>query len=205
MNTLMYVKNRALSPTHQRRHTGFTLMELLIAIAILAILTTIALPSFRIALQSNRLVGQTNELVAAFQYARSEALRHATPVRVCPTTDGTSCGGGWNGRWIAICSQDPNCLGTDDSLLRVWPAPSDDFLINVSGGLNGSGQIEFNPEGCLGTDFCSFDPNNQEILVSVTIQDNILDTSLRCIQISPLGRTSVWRPVDSADLANNPC
>lgn len=64
-----------------RKQTGFTLMELMIVIAILGILTAIALPSFQSIIEKRRLVGATDNLFASLQYARSEAIKQNQPIR----------------------------------------------------------------------------------------------------------------------------
>ena len=72
---------------------GFTLLELVITVAVLAIALGIAIPSFQGITNRNRLTGVTNELLAAIQLTRMEAVRRNTRVTFCPTTNGTSCGG----------------------------------------------------------------------------------------------------------------
>ena len=123
------------------RAGGFTLMELLIGIAVLAILTTLAVPPFTQFIQNNRLAAQANDMVAAFQLARSEALKRSVDVRVCASDNGTSCSGDWTDGWIAIA--DPG--GDDEELLRVWPAPEDGFQISSTP--TGISYIEFKPTG----------------------------------------------------------
>lgn len=71
--------------------TGFTLIELMIAISILAIMMVLAVPSFGALINSNRLVGQVNELVASLQLARSEATRRDAQVAVCGSLNGNVC------------------------------------------------------------------------------------------------------------------
>jgi type IV fimbrial biogenesis protein FimT len=149
--------------TNQR---GFTMMELLIAIAILAIVTTAALPSFTQVIQNNRLSSQTNELVTAMQYARSEALKRSLGVTVCSSSDGAECGGDWNEGWIVIA----DLGGTDEEVLRVWGSPGELFEFTPA-----NGTVEFQRTGFadavysvdLDLDYCSGD-NARRISVERT-------------------------------------
>lgn len=72
--------------------TGFTLIELMVTIAVLAVIITLAVPSFRGTIYSNRLTSASNEAAALLQIARSEALRRNQAFVVCPspTPDGTT-------------------------------------------------------------------------------------------------------------------
>lgn len=66
-----------------KRESGFTLIELVVTIAVAAILMAVAIPSFRGTLQNNRMTTQANEFVTAFNMARSEAIRRAQNVIIC--------------------------------------------------------------------------------------------------------------------------
>jgi len=65
--------------------TGFTLVELMVTLAVATILLMIATPSFLSIITNNRLTTQTNEMVTFFSLARSEAVNRRTEVRVVPT------------------------------------------------------------------------------------------------------------------------
>jgi type IV fimbrial biogenesis protein FimT len=90
---------------------GFTLMELIVSITVLGVLTAVAVPSFTNMINRNRLAGQSNELLAAIQYARTEAIRTSTPVTFCGAAgaDAASdddCGEGTQVHWVVIGTTD---------------------------------------------------------------------------------------------------
>ncbi|MFQ5759463.1 MAG: GspH/FimT family pseudopilin [Acidiferrobacterales bacterium] len=91
-----FVKNRVFS--------GFTLIELITTLVIAAILMAMAAPSFTSFIKNNRLVSQTNELLADLAFARSEGVKRAANITVCKSTDGLTCNAGadWNDGWITV-------------------------------------------------------------------------------------------------------
>lgn len=92
---------------------GFTLVELMVTIAIVAILSAIALPSFSNSIRNNRLATTTNEFIAAVSLARSEAVKSNRGARVCASSDGATCGTNWSDGWIVWA--DANNNGTLES------------------------------------------------------------------------------------------
>jgi len=83
---------------------GFTMMELLVAVSIAAVLFAIGVPMFRDAALGSRLSAAANNLLASVQLARSEAIKRNVNVTLCASSDGESCAGagGWEQGWITI-------------------------------------------------------------------------------------------------------
>ena len=96
---------------------GFTLYELLIALAVLSIVLALGVPSFAQFIQNSRTTAQTNERIAALNLARSEALKRGDPVVVVPA------GGDWTAEWqVGLdTNADGDLADDDDELLRVVP------------------------------------------------------------------------------------
>lgn len=81
---------------------GVTLIELLITVAILAILLGIAAPSFNQTIREHRITFHANNLAYGARLARTEAIKRNTEVIMCTSSDGETCSstGGWHQGWI---------------------------------------------------------------------------------------------------------
>ena len=98
---------------------GFTLIELMLTLAVVAILLTMAVPSYRTFVQGNRVASQANTLLTALAYTRSEAVKRATVISICRSSDQNSCGGSWADGWIVFSDVDQDGAldaGTDTLL-----------------------------------------------------------------------------------------
>ncbi|MBT9159981.1 MAG: hypothetical protein DDT26_01254 [Dehalococcoidia bacterium] len=119
----------------------------MVTIAIVAILSAIALPSFSSALQSNGLATTSNEFIATLAFARSEAMRNNRGAVVCPSVDGSVCGGDWHDGWIVW--GDLNADG-----VRQTAPPNEEPVLRRQSALTrqiatGSVRIVFTPRGSV--------------------------------------------------------
>lgn len=98
---------------------AFTLVELIITIAIAAILTAIALPSFREFMVRMTVSANTNELVGALNVARSEAVKRGRPVALIANN------GDWNAGWKVVAGKANGTAGVADGTVADPTSPGD--------------------------------------------------------------------------------
>lgn len=148
---------------------GFTLTELLIVLAIFAILTVAAAPSFIDTIERSRVESVQNDLLRDITYARQEALSRNTLVTVCQSSDGVSCaaGGDWDQGWIIVTETAGGVAGNveaGEEVLRIHSA------IHAQDRLEGSSDfIQFTSTGAVGLPaagtplFLACSPNNSYV------------------------------------------
>lgn len=115
------------------------MVEMIMTVAVGAILLTIGIPSFRYVTNSNRIAAEINGLLGDLQFARSEAIKEGVSVSVCVSSSGTACTGtvNWQNGWIVVSS-------AANTVLRVQPkfSGNDTFVAN-----NAVSTINFNRDG----------------------------------------------------------
>lgn len=114
---------------------GFTLVELMVVVAIASILASIAVPSFRQLIADTRATTASNEVLLALHYARSEATKRNMNVVLCASANASSCSGStnWHTGWIVFVDEngDGNLTGSELLLRAQGPLHSSVTLTNT--------------------------------------------------------------------------
>jgi len=133
------IRRRGGSRAHSH---GFTLIELMVVLVILAVILMIAVPSYRTLTERTRLKSYANEVVASVYLARSEAIKRNAVMTLCASTDGTSCTGGdaWEQGWIVM---DPN-----DTVIKHQQALASGIILFDLSSIN---TMAFQPSGAAST------------------------------------------------------
>lgn len=121
------------------RQGGFTLVELVVTLAIAAILVTLAMPDFSETLRSWRRDSATRALTSSLHLARTESIKSSRKIMVCPSSNGTSCAGGteWRNGWMVFVDDGATDQAFDagERILQVTTAPGGIASLSSSGGV----------------------------------------------------------------------
>lgn len=158
------------------------MVELVVVMAIAAILATLAFPSFRTLMQNQRLGTQANEFIADLNFARSEAVKRVAVAGVCVSTDGATCTGG---SWAAgrIIFADVNSDGGWDG---------GDLVLRVRDGLTGNNSLV--PNAAFASNAVLFSPRGTLVAggtVTFALCDNRGASYGKAIVINAAGQARV--------------
>jgi type IV fimbrial biogenesis protein FimT len=169
---------------------GFTLVELIVTISVVAILAAIALPSFGNSMRNSRVTTQTNDLLAAINLARSESVTRTRGIAVCAadTSAGlpAACGDAtdWSKGWVVFMDATagdtaPTTIAAAN-VLRTWVAAPKTTIASDTNFLrfNARGESVF-----LTTDK----------VLTIVPSDTCTGQQHRTITVSPMGRASSTR------------
>lgn len=170
----------------QKLNSGYSLIEMLVVIAIIAIGLEVAMPSFGAMIERNRAVTHVNEFLQSINLARSEALKLGSVVSI-QAVDATDSENEFGSGWCIVAGNPGDCTGT---AIRRFPALAGGNTTLDS--IEDKTSIQFNYLGELdggatqNIDLCS-------------------DKSDRRVYISLIGRSSTHREDDSVEQRKPVC
>jgi len=182
---------------------GFTLLELVAVVLIVAILVAAALPSFTQTIQNNRLTTEVNELIAGINKARQAAIAEGTEAVIChsaePNAESPACGGtesSWKTGYL-VYVKDKNALTSTDITDLNYKPLNDELLSQVVGSnsakhtitvtdANSTRHIAFNSIGLVlngpnhGLDLCDDREGDHGSSITISAAGRISRSTLTC-------------------------
>jgi type IV fimbrial biogenesis protein FimT len=155
---------------------GFTIVELMIVVAIVAVLAMVGLPSMRDLLKTNNMKTLSLDIYSSLALARSEAIK-----RNSASVSMIAAGGGWQNGWTVTCVDSAgSCGGADVVLMSQEAVDSNVTLTGPAGNI-----VSYGRDGRLTTPAVSF---------RITIGADHPSVPMRCVEVSVSGR-----PITRAD------
>jgi prepilin-type N-terminal cleavage/methylation domain-containing protein len=203
------------SEIRSRGEGGFSLVELMIVIALIAILTSIGVPSFRETLAQTKVTGTANLFIGSLDTIRSEAVGRNRAVGMCRSLDPNAAApvcssaavagvpaNDWGMGWILFSKPNnsatvtPFDSTTDTLLQRVLPGDSGNAAERAVVSFNpGIALIGISPQGTR------IDGGAGQPMVTIDFRKPAAamnQSRARCITVNLLGRTEVTRPTGSS-------
>ena len=163
------------------RTFGFSLIELIITVAVISILATVALPSMQTYSMNDRLRTNVNILLGHLALARSEAVKRSQQVAICSSADQAGCNGGWADGWMLyVDANGDNSFDAGEEILRAQQSLDGNNSLSTVGINN---QIIYDYRGFAGTDSVG----------TLQLCDSRSGDYGKTIHISPTGRARLER------------
>lgn len=129
---------------------GLTFIELLVALAVVAVLASLAMPGLWDLMAEQQVISTTNSLASSMRLARSEAVRRGRKVLICPSIDGLHCqttsyASGW---LVRVAPEHVNQLGdpvSSNERLQVHPPTPGSLSVQANGIM--ASYIAYRPDG----------------------------------------------------------
>lgn len=178
------------------RQSGFTLMELMLGLAIFFILAVVAVPSYIGYVRNSELSNATTTLFSDMYYARSEAIKRKSVITLCRSADARAdapeCGGDpndWSNGWLVFIDLGGTVGAYDngtDTLLKVNHPPSTNVQLLAND--NATSRIEFSTDGSLVTGFA---PAVFAVCDDRDVDGDYDEAHGRSIRVGPMGRPEI--------------
>ncbi len=158
-----------------KKHPGFTIIELMVVLAIAGLVMAFAIPAMGNFIKNERLVTQINTLVGHLAYARSEAVTRRQQVILCASSSSTSClGADWAAGWILFIDADNSSTFT-----------ANEVILRAKATLEGSNTLVSSTGSMIIYDNRGFSPNSNGVF---SLCDDRGAAHVKSISITNTGR-----------------
>ena len=174
---------------------GFTLIELIVTLAVVSILLLTGIPMLNQMTTNNRLVTQINNIAGSLAIARSESIKRGASITLCGSTDGTTCdSSSWESGWIVFSDANNNAVldSATESMLKIVAPFSGGSTLRLSQS-DSTSIIRYRSDGSLR----DLDADATTNRGTFTLCDNEASTTkAKAININSMGRISLAEDTD---------
>jgi prepilin-type N-terminal cleavage/methylation domain-containing protein len=183
------MKNCQFQKYNNHTPSGFTLVELMITIAIAAILMAIALPNFSSFLVQTRVDNEISQLQRLLLSARNTAINAEQTVTVCPLNISNRCDTNWHNEISVFIDIDSD---------KIFEAILDERVIIVKGAIDNKDKLQYGQDSLIYTPTGSISGGVSTTPFSYCPKD--YDDKSRGITVSTSGRSYVTSDTDNDNI-----
>lgn len=180
---------------NRRSTKGFSLLELMVTLAVAGVLAAIAVPNFQSFFQNNRLTAASNDLLRSIQVSRSEAIKRQTNVVVCasdaPDAADPDCSNGDFEGWVVFEDQDSDWEhDSTEEIIERHPLLHDSLTVLTDNG----GFVSFSRSGFANPSDGTNVPTRTIVIHDERgVQQTGSSATARAVLIEVTGRASVTK------------
>ena len=176
---------------------GFTLIELIVTLAVVSILLLTGIPMLTQMTTSNRLVTQINSIAGSLSVARSESIKRGVSITLCGSTDGATCDtSSWESGWIVFSDADNNAVlnSATETRLKIVAPFSGGSTLRLSES-DSTSVIRYRSDGSLRD--MDGDATRTNKGTFTLCEQSASTTTAKAINLNPLGRVSRAEDTDA--------
>lgn len=191
---------------NMKNNRGFTLIELVVTVALLIILLVLGVPEYRRMTENNRQVAAINTMIGDLNLARTEAVKQGRTVTICGSTDGATCNtADWESGWIVFTDLDKegDVDGPDVLISRNTGLPAGLTLraegFDDIGAFTSESIIQYQPTGQIR----DFDGDKDSDGTFKLCEKTADPTKARVANVTNLGRVAIGKDSDGDNVLEN--
>ena len=173
-----------------RNNYGFTLIELIVTLAVVSIVLVTGIPALNSMSINNRLSAQNNNILGSLNLARSEAIKRGRVTTICASSDSATCDTTeWKSGWIVFLDTNRNAIlesASNDVMLRIEPKLAGRITLVLTHSDN-AGVYQYKPDGSSRDQDAD---GTEQGTFTLCDADTDANKRARAININTLGRAS---------------